>query len=80
MVPAWHRWYIDSKRTGWNSREEESKPGAVCRIPHQIACPGLHLEKVGLWRWLDAVRAGNARRAQRKADEEGSSGALPDVG
>ncbi|WP_326730066.1 DUF6083 domain-containing protein [Streptomyces phaeochromogenes] len=80
MVPAWHRWYIDSNGTAWNSREDEPMPGAVCRIPHRIACPGLKLEEIGLWRWLDAVRAENARRARRKADEEATPEELPEVG
>ncbi|MEU1182584.1 DUF6083 domain-containing protein [Streptomyces sp. NPDC005820] len=80
MVPAWHRWYVDSNGIGWNSREDEPEPGAVCRIPHRIACPGLELEEIGLWRWLDAVRGENARHAQRKADEDAVPGALPDAG
>jgi hypothetical protein len=80
MVPAWHRWYLDSNGTAWNSREDEPAPGAVCRVPHRIACPGLRLEEIGLWRWLDAVRAENARRAWRKAEEEAGPGAFPDAG
>ncbi|MFI6276311.1 DUF6083 domain-containing protein [Streptomyces sp. NPDC050988] len=60
--------------------QDEPMAGAVCRIPHQIACPGLKLEEIGLWRWLDAVRAENARLAQRKADEEATPEALPEVG
>ena len=80
LVPAWHRWYVDSDGTAWNSREDEPAPGAACRIPHRIACPGLSLEETGLWRWLAAVRAENARRARRRADEEGLPEALPDAG
>ncbi|WP_216589548.1 DUF6083 domain-containing protein [Streptomyces brasiliscabiei] len=80
MVPAWHRWYVDSHGVGWNSQEDEPAPGAVCRIPHHIACPGLKLEEIGLWRWLDTIRAENARRARRRADEEGLPNVLPDAG
>ncbi|MDN0197077.1 DUF6083 domain-containing protein [Streptomyces sp. S.PNR 29] len=80
MVPAWHRWYVDADGTAWNSGRDEPTPGAECRVPHRLACPGLTLEEVGLWRWLDAVRWENARRAQRQADEEAFLGRLPDVG
>ncbi|WP_031109260.1 DUF6083 domain-containing protein [Streptomyces sp. NRRL S-146] len=80
MVPAWHRWYVDSNGTAWNGGEDGPEPGAVCRVPHRITCPGLSLEEAGLWRWPDAVRAENARRARRKADEETGPGALPDAG
>ena len=45
LVPAWHRRYVDSDGTAWNSREDEPAPGAACRIPHRIACPGLSLEE-----------------------------------
>ncbi|MFI8346735.1 DUF6083 domain-containing protein [Streptomyces sp. NPDC085596] len=80
MVPAWHRWYVDTNDTAWNSREAEPSPGGFCRIPHLIACPGLKLEEIGLWRWLDAVRQENARRARRKADGEDAPEALPNIG
>ncbi|MEU1851870.1 DUF6083 domain-containing protein [Streptomyces sp. NPDC019990] len=80
MVPAWHRWYVDSGGTAWNSRGDEPAPGAVCRVPHRIACPGLRQEEIGLWRWLEALRAENARRAWRRADAETGPGALPDAG
>ncbi|MFI6035705.1 DUF6083 domain-containing protein [Streptomyces sp. NPDC051315] len=80
MVPPWHRWHIDSDGTAWNSRADEPEPGAVCRIPHQLACPGLAVDDIGLWRWLEAVREANARRARRRADEAGAPGRLPDVG
>ncbi|MEU3886367.1 DUF6083 domain-containing protein [Streptomyces sp. NPDC029041] len=80
MVPAWHRWYVDSNGTAWNSREDEPAPGAVCRVPHRIACPGLSPEEAGIWRWLDAVREENARRARRKADGGTGPAALPDAG
>ncbi|MFH9013742.1 DUF6083 domain-containing protein [Streptomyces sp. NPDC017943] len=83
MVPAWHRWYVDSDGTAWNSRESEPEPGAVCRIPHRITCPALRLEEAGLWRWLDAVRAENARAALRRAavgPAPEPPGALPNAG
>ncbi|WP_225100578.1 DUF6083 domain-containing protein [Streptomyces sp. CoH27] len=80
MVPAWHRWYVDPNGTAWNSGHEEPAPGAECRVPHRLACPGLTLEEIGLWRWLDAVRQENARCAQRQADEQHVPGSLPDVG
>ncbi|WP_434097472.1 DUF6083 domain-containing protein [Streptomyces massasporeus] len=78
--PPGTRWYVDSNGTAWNSGEDGPEPGAVCRVPHRITCPGLSPEETGLWRWLDAVRAENARRARRKADEETGPGALPDAG
>ncbi|MGC5037803.1 DUF6083 domain-containing protein [Streptomyces sp. DT190] len=56
LVPAWHRWYVDADGTAWNGRDDEPLPGAVCRVPHRITCPGLRLEEVGRWRRLATVR------------------------
>ncbi|MEU3848906.1 DUF6083 domain-containing protein [Streptomyces sp. NPDC029554] len=47
-VPPWHRWYVDSDGTAWNSRDDEPAPGAMCRVPHRITCPGLRLQEPGL--------------------------------
>ncbi|MGW2208088.1 DUF6083 domain-containing protein [Streptomyces sp. NPDC001781] len=80
MVPAWHRWYVDTNDVAWNSRETEPGPGEICRIPHLIVCPGLTLEEIGLWRRLDAVREENARRARREADDEHLPQPWPDIG
>ncbi|MFF4837537.1 DUF6083 domain-containing protein [Streptomyces sp. NPDC001315] len=80
LVPGGHRWHVDPGGQAWNGGLDEPPTGTTCRIPHQLACPGLALDEIRPWRWLDAVRAENARRAQRKVDEEGFPGELPDVG
>ncbi|MFH9728971.1 DUF6083 domain-containing protein [Streptomyces sp. NPDC017260] len=80
LVPGGHRRHIDSGGRAWNGGLSEPPPGTMCRIPHQLACPGLSLDETKPWRWLDAVREENARRARRQADEDGCPGALPDVG
>ncbi|MFJ8150552.1 DUF6083 domain-containing protein [Streptomyces sp. NPDC096048] len=80
LVPGGHRWHIDSGGQAWNSGLEEPPPGTTCRVPHQLACPGLTLDEIKPWRWLDAVREENARRARRQAEEDGFPGALPDAG
>ncbi|GGQ18746.1 DUF6083 domain-containing protein [Streptomyces mutabilis] len=80
LVPAGHRWHIDSGGNAWNGGLEESPPGSTCRVPHQLACPGLTLNGLEPWRWLDAVRQENARRATRQAQGSDCLGALPDAG
>ncbi|MEU2714309.1 DUF6083 domain-containing protein [Streptomyces sp. NPDC007205] len=80
LVPGGHRWHIDSNGVAWNGGFEEPLTGARCRIPHHLACPGLSLDEIRPWRWLTAVRAENAHRARRTADEEGGPAALPDAG
>ncbi|EST19282.1 DUF6083 domain-containing protein [Streptomyces roseochromogenus] len=80
LVPGGHRWHIDSNGVAWNGGFTEPLAGSRCRIPHQLACPGLSLDEIRPWRWLSAVREENARRAQRRADEEGCPKALPDAG
>ncbi|MCF2434718.1 DUF6083 domain-containing protein [Streptomyces thinghirensis] len=51
-----------------------------CHVPHQLACPGLTLDEIKPWRWLEAVREENARRARRQADEDGLPGRCPTSG
>ncbi|QEU88242.1 hypothetical protein CP969_28785 [Streptomyces viridosporus T7A] len=80
LVPGGHRWYLGGDGTAWNGGLDEPPPGATCRIPHRLACPGLTLDEIRPWRWLEAVREFNTDRARRKADEDGFPGALPDVG
>ncbi|MEV7244876.1 DUF6083 domain-containing protein [Streptomyces sp. NPDC093248] len=80
LVPGGHRWHIDGNGTAWNGGLDEPMPGTTCRIPHQLACPGLTLEEVQPWRWLTSVRAYNALLARRRADEDGLLGELPDTG
>ncbi|PAN03344.1 hypothetical protein CJI59_00130 [Streptomyces sp. Alain-F2R5] len=80
LVPAGHRWHIDSGGNAWNGGLEEPPPGSTCRIPHQLACPGLSLDELKPWRWLDAVREENARRVTRQAQAGDCPGALPDAG
>ncbi|MCX4706749.1 DUF6083 domain-containing protein [Streptomyces sp. NBC_01373] len=63
FVPPGERWMVDGNGVAWNAGDAEPAQGAVCRIAHRLACPGL--EPVDLWRWLTAVRAENARKAQR---------------
>ncbi|WP_437015232.1 DUF6083 domain-containing protein [Streptomyces sp. enrichment culture] len=76
LVPGGHRWHIDPGGRAWNGGLDEPPPGTACRIPHHLACPGLTLDEIRPWRWLDAVREENARRARRRADAD----ALPDAG
>ncbi|MFF3336134.1 DUF6083 domain-containing protein [Streptomyces sp. NPDC002888] len=80
LVPAGHRWYVDAGGRAWNSGCDEPEPGAVCRVPHRPACPGLTPEEIGLGPWLDGVRAANERRARHQADAGMIPGDLPDVG
>ncbi|MDG9690108.1 DUF6083 domain-containing protein [Streptomyces sp. DH17] len=80
LVPAGHRWHIDFGGNAWNGGLEEPPPGSTCRIPHQLACPGLSLDELKPWRWLAAVREENARRATRQAQAGDCPGALPDAG
>ncbi|MFE6407568.1 DUF6083 domain-containing protein [Streptomyces sp. NPDC057837] len=76
-VPPWHRWYVDSDGTAWNSRDDEPAPGAVCRVPHRIVCPALRLEEAGPWVWLDALRQEREHRARRQADGATHPGTHP---
>lgn len=79
-VPAGHRWYVDVGGRAWNGGWDEPEPGAVCRVPHRLACPGLTPQDIGLGAWLDDVRAGNEWRSRRQTDESMSPGHLPDAG
>ncbi|MEU5382021.1 DUF6083 domain-containing protein [Streptomyces sp. NPDC005968] len=63
MVPPRFRWLINADGVAWNPWLAEPTPGALCRIPHRLVCPGL--EPVKAWSWLTAAREENERRAQR---------------
>ncbi len=79
LVPGGHRWYVDP--CGSPGTAAWANPlGATCRVPHRLACPGLGLDEIGPWRWLDAAREENARRARRQADGTDRPEALPDTG
>jgi hypothetical protein len=84
LVPAGHRWHVDRTGVAWNSGLNEPRPGATCRFPHQLACPGLTLDEIKPWRWLTAVRDHNAALARQRADEDGFpdtwTGTWPDAG
>jgi hypothetical protein len=80
LVPGGHRWHVDTCGTAWNSGLDEPRPGETCRIPHQLACPGLTLDEIGPWRWLTAVRDYNTALAQWKADEGRRPFLLPETG
>jgi hypothetical protein len=80
LVPGGHRWYVDPCGQAWNGGLGEPPPGATCRVPHRLACPGLGLDESGPWRWLVAAREENARRARRQADGTDRPEALPDTG
>ncbi|MFJ5775346.1 DUF6083 domain-containing protein [Streptomyces sp. NPDC093094] len=80
LVPGGHRWHIDSNGTAWNGGLDEPPPGATCRVPHQLACPGLTLDEIRPWRWLTAVREHNAAAARIRADERALPARLPDAG
>ncbi|MFC8418978.1 DUF6083 domain-containing protein [Streptomyces coelicoflavus] len=80
LVPGGHRWHVDPGGQAWNGGLDEPLPGATCRVPHQLTCPGLSLDEIRPWWWLDAVREENARRALRQTDGTGRPEALPDAG
>ncbi|MEV8321069.1 DUF6083 domain-containing protein [Streptomyces sp. NPDC059900] len=81
MVPPFFRWVIDRAGMACWTRDAEPSPGAMCRIPHRLVCPGIELPNP--WSWLASVRSENARAAERlynppppREPDEG----LPDVG
>ncbi|MFI2207001.1 DUF6083 domain-containing protein [Streptomyces sp. NPDC020192] len=81
LVPGGHRWTIDSGAgIAWNRGLDEPPPGALCRIPHQLACPGIPLDEIKPWAWLTSVREHNEAEAMRRSDEAGYPGRLPDAG
>ncbi|MFJ9814599.1 DUF6083 domain-containing protein [Streptomyces sp. NPDC101151] len=81
LVPGGHRWYIDAgSGKAWNGGLDEPLSGALSRIPHQLACPGLTLDEIKPWAWLTSVREHNAVEARRRSDEDGYPGRLPDAG
>ncbi|MFG2884770.1 DUF6083 domain-containing protein [Streptomyces sp. NPDC048297] len=80
LVPGGHRWHVDGNGTAWNGGLGEPPAGTTCRIPHQLACPGLTLDEIQPWRWLTEVREYNVRLARRKAAEAAFPESLPDAG
>jgi hypothetical protein len=80
LVAGGHRRHVDGNGTAWNGGLDEPLPGMTCRIPHQLACPGLALDEIQPWRWPAAVREYNTLRAPQKADEVAFQETLPDVG
>ncbi|MER6654976.1 DUF6083 domain-containing protein [Streptomyces sp. NPDC000971] len=75
-VPPRRRWIITSTGTAMNLWDAEPLPGAMCRIPHRIACPCLEPEDH--WPWVTALRHHNGQRTQRLFDLPGED--LPDTG
>ncbi|MEU7340178.1 DUF6083 domain-containing protein [Streptomyces sp. NPDC007074] len=63
MVPPSFRWLVSQDGFAWCPGDVEPAPGANCRIPHQLVCPGI--DATNPWSWLVAVREENARQAQR---------------
>ncbi|MEV5878309.1 DUF6083 domain-containing protein [Streptomyces sp. NPDC052101] len=80
LVPGGHRWYIDANGIAWNGGLDAPLPGAHCRIPHQLACPGLTLDEIQPWRWLAAVRDYNGLLVQQTTHEKRRHEGLPDAG
>ncbi|MDF3298885.1 DUF6083 domain-containing protein [Streptomyces tropicalis] len=80
LLPGGHRWHVDGNGTAWNGGLDEPPAGTTCRVPHQLACPGLTLDEIQPWRWLTTVRDHNARLAQQRADDAACQETLPDVG
>ncbi|MER7179116.1 DUF6083 domain-containing protein [Streptomyces hyaluromycini] len=62
MVPPFFRWLISQDGVAWCPGDAEPAPGATCRVPHRLVCPGVDWSKP--WSWLAAVREENARKAQ----------------
>ncbi|MFF9688365.1 DUF6083 domain-containing protein [Streptomyces sp. NPDC014623] len=73
-VPPRRRWIITSTGTALNLWDAEPLPGALCRIPHRMACPRLDPEDH--WPRVTALRRFNDRRSQRLFDlpEDGPPG------
>lgn len=63
MVPPFFRWLVTEDGVAWCPGGAEPAPGATCRVPHRLVCPGIELPNP--WSWLVAVREENARKAQR---------------
>lgn len=61
MVPPYFRWVIDGAGRACWTQNEEPPPGATCRIPHRLVCPGIELPNP--WSWLVVMRNANAERA-----------------
>ncbi|MFE0674109.1 DUF6083 domain-containing protein [Streptomyces sp. NPDC058867] len=76
LVPPFFRWLVSDDGVAWCPGDAEPTPGAKCRIPHRLVCPGLDWSQP--WSWLGDVREVNAHRAQdlynppRRPDLDGS--------
>ncbi|MFE6826649.1 DUF6083 domain-containing protein [Streptomyces sp. NPDC057690] len=72
LVPAEHRWIVlsDGRVTVYGV----CPPVATqrCRVEHRLTCAAQPLPD--LWPWLTAMRAENARRAQRSESGEAQEG------
>ncbi|MEV0982338.1 DUF6083 domain-containing protein [Streptomyces sp. NPDC049915] len=68
LVPVGHRWYIDANGLAWNGGPDEPSPGAFCRIPHRLTCPGASVDGLEVGTWLATARKYNAALAQRETD------------
>ena len=68
LVPAEHRWITlsDGRVTVYGVCPPDGSQR--CRIEHRLACSKQPLPD--LWPWLTALRAENARAAQRRTDPE----------
>ncbi len=68
LVPAEHRWITlsDGRVTVYGVCPPDGSQR--CRIEHRLACSNQPLPD--LWPWLTALRAENARAAQRRTDPE----------
>lgn len=62
MVPPFFRWVIDEAGKACWTQNTEPPPGAMCRIPHRLVCPGIELPNP--WSWLVVMRGYNAERAK----------------
>ncbi|MEV7394598.1 DUF6083 domain-containing protein [Streptomyces sp. NPDC091215] len=62
MVPPFFRWLVSQDGVAWCPGAAEPAPGATCRVPHRLVCPGADWSKP--WSWLATVREANARQAQ----------------
>ncbi|MFE8957649.1 DUF6083 domain-containing protein [Streptomyces iakyrus] len=68
LVPAEHRWITlsDGRVAVYGVCPPDGSQR--CRIEHRLACSNQPLPD--LWPWLTALRAENARAAQRRTDPE----------
>lgn len=77
MVPPFFRWVIDVAGKACWARDVEPPPGATCRLPHRLVCPGIDLPNP--WSWLIVMRDHNAERARSRYNPAPDE-PLPDAG